>query len=350
MKQLHYIVDLQFGSTGKGLLAGKMAEEIRPDTLITAWGPNAGHTYIDATGEKYVNIALPNGIVSPDLKRILIGPGSIINPEIMMAEIRQYERLLDGVEILIHPHAAVVTEAMREAERKYGFQIGSTMKGVGEAVINKIRRDPRNINIAREALKLHVLEEHVVTEQEYNAAVNEAEIAIVEGAQGYSLSINHGFYPYTTSRDCTVQQLNVDCGLPRKIGCQPMVHGVARTFPIRVANRFDDEGKQIGTSGPCYPDQREITWDELGMKPELTTVTKLPRRIFTFSEQQVAEAICMNGVDNVFLNFANYMGDRLDDHYPEKLNEIIDAIDRYAHVRWLGWGPSALDVEDRLYD
>ena len=350
MKQLHYIVDLQFGSTGKGLLAGKMAEEIRPDTLITAWGPNAGHTYIDAAGEKYINIALPNGIVSPDLKRILIGPGSIINPDIMLEEMRRYHWLFPAVEILIHPHAAVVTEAMREAERKYGFQIGSTMKGVGEAVINKLRRDPRSFNIAREALKLHVLEEHVVTEQEYNAAVSEAEIVIIEGAQGYSLSINHGFYPYTTSRDCTVQQLNVDCGLPRQIGCMPMVHGVARTFPIRVANRFDAEGKQVGTSGPCYPDQREMTWDELDMEPELTTVTKLPRRIFTFSEQQVAEAIHMNGCNDVFLNFANYTGTKLDDRYPEKLNEIIAAIDRHAPVKWLGWGPTVLDVEDRLYD
>ena len=43
----YMILDLQFGSTGKGLLAGFLAKSRQPDVVITAWGPNAGHTYID---------------------------------------------------------------------------------------------------------------------------------------------------------------------------------------------------------------------------------------------------------------------------------------------------------------
>jgi len=35
-KQIKAIIDLQFGSTGKGLLAGYIANRFKPDTLITA--------------------------------------------------------------------------------------------------------------------------------------------------------------------------------------------------------------------------------------------------------------------------------------------------------------------------
>ena len=68
MKQINVIVDLQFGSTGKGLLAGYLAETTKPDTVITAWAANAGHTYINADGRKFVHTMLANGIVSPNLR------------------------------------------------------------------------------------------------------------------------------------------------------------------------------------------------------------------------------------------------------------------------------------------
>ena len=65
MRQGHIILDLQFGSTGKGLLAGYLAEKVEPDTVVTAWAANAGHTYINAAGEKFVHTMLANAIVSP---------------------------------------------------------------------------------------------------------------------------------------------------------------------------------------------------------------------------------------------------------------------------------------------
>jgi adenylosuccinate synthase len=110
------------------------------------------------------------------------------------------------------------------------------------------------------------------------------------------------------------------------------VYGVCRTFPIRVNNRG-------GYSGPCYVDQEEINWKDVGVEPELTTVTKLPRRIFTFSEMQIRDAVRMNGVDQVFLNFANYCFDA-----GYGLDDIIAKIEKYAPVSWLGYGPSITDV------
>lgn len=346
MKELHVVTDLQYGSTGKGLLAGYLAERFQPDTIAIAFSPNAGHTYIDGDGNKFVNTAIPNGIVSNALRRILIGPGSVINLDTLMAEMEKYALWLDGVDILIHENAAVVTQAHRDAEAASMLAIGSTMKGVGAAVIDKIKRDPRTNIIARDALVSTPLEGYVVTTQEYNAALDKGEIVMLEGAQGFSLSINQGFYPFTTSRDCTVHQLLSDCAIPRPKSGVMRVYGCARTYPIRVANRYNENGKMIGTSGPCYDDQEEISWGRLGIKPELTTVTQLPRRIFTFSKQQIQEAIRMNGVDEVFLNFANYI--ELDNN-PDamKLEEYKHAIDQAgAELTMLGWGPTVNDVEE----
>ena len=59
----------------------------------------------------------------------------------------------------------------------------------------------------------------------------------------------------------------------------------------------------VGYSGDGYPDQQELTWEEVGQTPEKTTVTKLTRRIFTLSKIQTAEAIRTCAPDEIFLNF-----------------------------------------------
>jgi adenylosuccinate synthase len=341
MKCNHYIVDLQFGSTGKGLFAGYLAKKLQPDTLVAAWAPNAGHTFIDKDGRKMVNIALPNGIVAPSVKRILIGPGAVIDPDRLIFELKEYHDLMRGKELIIHPHAAVALPEHREREAQYGFKIGSTMKGVGEAVISKIKRlEP--YNVAKFALQGTQLADFVRDAKSYDDAITMAEVTIIEGAQGFSLGVNSGFYPYTTSRECTVAQLRVDCAIPREEGTRPAVYGVARTFPIRVANRFKD-GVQVGTSGPCYKDQFELKWEDIGREPELTTVTKLPRRIFTFSNEQIRQAVRMNGVDEIFLNFCNYL--------PEGEAEagvMCESIARHTGVKvaYTGWGPTETDVRE----
>jgi len=342
MKKAVMITDLQYGSTGKGLFAAYLAAQNNPDTITTAWGPNAGHTVVTEDGEKLVTIALPSGMFTAggNLRRILLGPGSIINPEILVSEMNRYAGYLNHVDVIIHPNAAVVTERHREAESKYGFGIGSTMKGVGEAVIQKIRRDRANMNTAEQALRHNPdLSYCVATVRQYNELMDVASTLHIEGAQGWSLGINSGFYPYTTSRECSKWQLLSDCAVPGALHCPLETYGVARTFPIRVANRTNDKGEQIGWSGPCYPDQDELEWAAIGVEPELTTVTKLPRRLFSFSMKQIEEAIRGNGVHGVFLNFCNYLT-------IQEANELIYKIDRIGPVRvcWTGWGPKISDV------
>jgi len=343
MDNIRIVVDLQYGSTGKGLIVGKIAEDVAPDTVITAWAPNAGHTYIAKDGRKFIHTHLANGIVSPGLRRVLLGPGSLINPQQLLAEIAACSDLLEDVQILIHPHAAVVTDRHIEEEAGPMTKIGSTKKGVGAAMCQRIRRDPDDLNIAADCEELS---KYVVTVAAYRTALRDAKTVLVEGAQGYGLSMYHGFYPYTTSRDVSLWQILADCGIPYDLLPHIMgelainVVGTCRTYPIRVANRFDTHGTQVGYSGPCYGDQIEISFEEIGQKTELTTVTKLPRRIFTFSRQQIAEAIEYNGAREIFLNFVNYCRSE------EEVRDIVESIERTPEtvVRWIGLGPEYKDV------
>ena len=81
MKKVDVIIDLQFGSTGKGLIAGYMATHGTYDTVVNANMPNAGHTFIDAKGQVMMHKVLPNGVVGPNVKNVMIGAGSIFSLE-----------------------------------------------------------------------------------------------------------------------------------------------------------------------------------------------------------------------------------------------------------------------------
>jgi adenylosuccinate synthase len=346
MRKINLIMDLQFGSTGKGLLAGCLAEQNQPDTLVTAWAANAGHTYVNAEGRKFVHTMLANGVVSNNLRQILIGPGSIIDPVNLEKEIGECSDLLDGCRILVHSNAAIIEQRHRDEEAGPMTKIGSTKKGVGAAAIQRIRRDPNDMNTAGAILdRFPVFEKvEVVNPQQYAKALDEGREIQVEGAQGHSLSMYHGFYPYCTSRDVSAHQTLADCGIPAGDKfARVNVYGTARTYPIRVANRYDEQGNQVGWSGPHYPDQEETTFEAIGQTTELTTVTKLPRRIFTFSMEQITEAVRMNGVDFIFLNFVNYMKD----YDAAKLINRINIMSG-ARVRWIGKGPTVNDVVEVL--
>lgn len=343
MHKCHMILDFQFGSTGKGLIAGYLAKREDYDTAICAFATNAGHTYIDESrGINVMTQQLPTGITSPTVENVMIGPGAAIHAKTLERELNDYGKYLVGKRVMIHPHAVVVEDYHAEYEIKDGrTKMGSTAKGVGEAYIERIRRNPENPNTVAKRWAGTALADLVVTVDEYRKVIDNSENMIVEGAQGFSLSLYHGFYPYTTSRDVSPWQVAADCGLPFK--CAPYINviGTLRAYPIRVNNRD-------GSSGPGYDDQRELDWSELNMPPELTTVTKLPRRIFTFSQKQLDDALFHCGgywSTKLFLNFVNYMPDE------NAVAQLIDEIQKpnphrlnAPKVQWVGWGPDDKNV------
>lgn len=309
------IIDLQFGSTGKGLLAGALAKRLGATHAVTAWGPNAGHTFVHADGKKDVRTMLANATAHADLDMIMIGPGSVIDVPALEREMG--EAGWDTDRLMIHDHACVLQPRHVAAEADF-LRIGSTMKGTGRAMIERMERDPLTRIIARDALD-GPLRQSLATPRDYISEVLRAPRLQIEGAQGFGLSLYHGAWPHCTSRDVTTHQTMADCGVP--FGRAPRVIGCVRTYPIRVSNRVAQDGT-VHSSGPGYGDQRETTFAEIGQVQEVTTVTKLPRRIFEWSDEQFLHAVAQNGVQDVFLNFVNYLEDG-----------SVDKMARLGHIR-----------------
>lgn len=326
MKSLTLICDLQFGSTGKGLIAGYLANKNGYDTIVNANMPNAGHTFIDKTGRKWIHKVLPNGIVcSP--KKVMIGPGSVFSLGVLEREIRDSLDLLEHTRILIHPDACVVHKEHRIAEQAILVEsIGSTGQGSAAAMVQKIARDSKRDPRVSAATLTGFIKYHteILPQAEWLRQMKSSGHVLVEGAQGYSLGISAGFWPYCTSRECTPARILSDSGVP--LNDKIRVIGVARVHPIRVG----------GNSGPWYKDQEQISWGSLGVPPEKTTVTQRDRRIATFSRKQTVHALQACCPDDIFLNFCNYN---------EKDSiRAYDILSEKGKVSWLGYGPCESDI------
>src|SRR5690606_29852520 len=119
-----------------GLIAGYLAERDAPDVVVTAWSMNAGHTYINEQGRQFIHCMLANGVVSPNLKSILIGPGSQIGLDKLFTEVQQCRDLLGSkIPVYIHEHACIIQDHHIEEEAGPMTKIGSTKKGCGAALI-----------------------------------------------------------------------------------------------------------------------------------------------------------------------------------------------------------------------
>jgi len=335
VKGISVLVDGQYGSTGKGLFASYLAHngsrEI--DCVITSAGPNSGHTFYFGE-EQHVLKQLPTFAVYQKLMGIdpmvYLAPSAVINPLILNAEASKYD-----IKVLVASTAAIVTPEDAEAEGSGSIaEVAGTRQGVGAALMRKLARNPNAIARAHKDA-FHPLIKVI----EYIPGFGNYRI-LFEVAQGYSLGLNDAFYPKVTSRECTVAQALADIRVsPLRFGCSFMS---IRTFPIRVGNV---DGY---SSGDCYPDQEEITWEKIGVKPELTTVTKRVRRIFTFSRLQYADALKTNTPRCVLANFLNYLPKNEQPGFVKMLNNVGKATLGYSPKLYFGYGPKVSDVYEEL--
>ena len=347
MNNVTMLIDLQYGSTGKGLVAGYLSEHNEYDTVISANMPNAGHTAW-FNDHRFIHKVLPSGIFSPHLKRIMVGPGAVFSIEQLQKELLRIKDVMFPVweergqpvpQIMIHAQSTVLTKEHVEAEQASGtVKIASTAQGSKEAMIARLHRDPDNNPTAGKNPRLLSEFDEIgfnvqIIEHRHwiKTLVRESKMTLAEGAQGYSLGISQDFYPYTTSRDCTPFRFAADMGIPYRTLYK--IIGVLRTYPIRVGNT--DQGK----SGGIYSDQEELSWEQLGQEPEITTVTGRVRRVFSFSWEQLVEATRECGPDEIFINFMNYLP-------PEEHLKFYKKVNFICPVKYLGYGPRANNVVD----
>lgn len=338
----YVLVDGQYGSTGKGLMAAVLAEAGGEaiDVVMTSAGPNSGHTaYLPGTGEKIVTRQLPiSAFVMASLGlpvEVVLNSGSVIDPPILLSEIGYLRSIADRnaslVKVVIHPHAAVIEDIDKYVEDSGPTaRIAGTGKGVGSALARRLMREG---NVARNHDQLKHSTYGPRTRRMDDRTV------LIEVAQGFSLGLTSGMYPYVTSRECTVAQALADAHMPPSL--LRMSVACYRTYPIRVGNT------DKGVSGPFYPDQEEITWADIQVEPEITTVTGRPRRIFTWSRKQFRDSVYVNDPDVLFLNFMNYLREEEREPFIRQCCEDFHRVlDRNPLLVLLGHGPRNEDVSE----
>src|SRR5207244_1038620 len=92
----------QFGSEGKGKIAGYLAPEC--DMSIRTGGPNAGHS-VEHNGKLYKLQSIPCAFTNPDCL-LCIGAGGVVDVAILQKEIQECGLANDR--LLIDPQAVII--------------------------------------------------------------------------------------------------------------------------------------------------------------------------------------------------------------------------------------------------
>lgn len=300
--KLNLLIGISFGSEGKGNVAAYLGERNKLDLCISNNSPNAGHCYKEngGTGESHIIKMLPvSGIVNKE-SNILLGSGSVINLDRLLEEIKTYDV---GNRLLISATAPVVNKECIAYEEEHLRYISSTFQGTGAAIGFKAMRSPK-IKLVKDYPELEKYCHKHIADIILNRLGTCGYTGLAEICQGYGLSVDSEMYPFTTSRPVNVGQALAYLDVPPSIVGD--VIGIARTYIIRVGNVPD------GYSGDTFFDSKELSWEEMSKKLgynvlEKTTVTKRVRRVFSFSRYLFEQAVRRNGVNVLYVTFADYL-------------------------------------------
>lgn len=311
--KLFVVVGGQFGSEGKGAVAGRICADMgaRGQSVINVrvGGPNAGHTVLGVcpdgcTGEGAAahEVGRPHpwrlrqvpvaAVTNPDAQ-LIIAAGSEVDLDVLSVEIDDLDSAGYNVSgrLLVDSSATLLTKEHRdqEAENELAKRLGSTAKGIGAARVDRLWRtadlfgkvdtlfgpDARDISSNNTADNIaHALRNDYAV--------------VVEGTQGYGLGLHTEHYPFTTSGDCRAIDFLAQAGISPWMASGPYspvdlkVVVCLRPYPIRVA----------GNSGELAG---ETDWETLGLPVEYTTVTQKVRRVGSWDTELAQSAIRANG-------------------------------------------------------
>ncbi len=323
------ILGLQWGDEGKGKIVDYLAEKY---DLVCRFqgGPNAGHT-LKIDGKKYVLHTIPSGIFREEITNV-IGNGVVLDPITMVKEMNVLEQAgVDFIPRLLvsrkahlivptHRYLDAASEAAKGAEK-----IGSTLKGIGPAYMDKTGRNGLRVGDLTasdfEAKYKTIKEKHLgliklypqidfnLEEQEthffesieklkqlrfvnseyyVNNALAAGKQILAEGAQGSMLDIDFGTYPFVTSSN------TISAGVCSGLGIAPNkireVIGIAKAYCTRVG------------SGPFPTELHDETGEKLRqIGQEFGATTGRPRRCGWIDIPQLLYTIMLNGVTQVII-------------------------------------------------
>ena len=322
------IVGAQWGDEGKGKIVDLLAQD---SDVVCRYqgGPNAGHTIV-VGDETYKIRALPSGIIRG--KPCVIGNGCVVDPEVLIAELDEFERrghstdevYVSGNAHLIMPWHLAIDQA---SERRLGkLAIGTTRRGIGPCYADKAMRlgirvqDVLDPKILRQKIEVALAEKNLWLERVYetepvdletvaaryegyaqrlrpyvadtslyvDTALRDGKEVLFEGAQATLLDLDHGTYPFVTSSNPVASAAATGVGIgPRRID---RVVGVSKAYVTRV-------GEGPFPSEIAGPEQERMR--ELG--GEYGTVTGRERRCGWLDLVALRYAVRVNGIDQLAL-------------------------------------------------
>ena len=269
------LVGIQWGDEGKGKVTDLLAG--RTDMVVRyQGGNNAGHTIV-VDGERYALHLVPTGVLYKECTPV-IGPGVVVNPEVLLEEMDALEaRGVDVSRLLLSGNAHMIMpyhlELDRVVERRLGKnRLGTTKRGIGPTYADKAARiglrvqdllDPKifaaklsvvlkekNLMLARVYGRLP-LEQKEIEEQYLSfgerlgphitdttpvvqSALDAGKSVLFEGAQATMLDLDHGTYPFVTSSNPIAGGACVGAGVgPRDI---QRVIGISKAYCTRVGS------------------------------------------------------------------------------------------------------------------
>ena len=354
------LLDGGAGSSGKGKLASFVGQNADNwQFCCNTFMSNAAHWVVLDDGAKYLYQSLNSVAHLEQYEKMYIAGGAVTELSPLLREIEEHN--ITPRRLGIHPIVAIVQKKDIDYERgvsnfegdRYDenvqsdcMKLGSTLHGVGAARARRILRRS-DVLLARDVPELKPF--ICWTDKEMMDRLEAGQAGMLEIAQGYQLGYLSQFYPKSTSRNCSVAAGLDDACLPPYVAHNVIIN--FRTFPIRVNNNkfvHADTGEVLtsddmstmkaageedkikvlkGDSGACYDDQREVTWEDVtawsGIQDidptreirEKTSLTKLERRVYTFSRINLDEAIRFNrasGKVYISVNFINYVDAELE--------------------------------------
>lgn len=263
-----------FGDEGKGKIVAHVAHKDKPSIISRGGvGPNAGHT-VQVGDKEYGVRMIPSGFIYPDA-RLFIGTGVLINPDVLKAEIE-----MTGVEgrIFVDGRCSIIEQKhieLDKADAHLAKTIGSTGTGCGPANVDRVNR------VAKQAQDLPELENYLIDVPfEINTALDNGETVLLEGTQGFGISLYYGTYPFVTSKDTSASQIAADNGVgPTRIDD---VIVVFKAYPTRVGE------------GPFGTEMDQEESHALGIE-EFGTVTHRERRIGGWDGKMARYSAMING-------------------------------------------------------
>jgi len=294
-----------FGDEGKGKIISYLALNDKPSIVVRGGvGPNAGHTVV-YKGKTYKLRQIPSGFVY-EKARLLIGPGVLINPEVLLREIK--ETGIDPKRLGVDYQCGIIEKTRIERDRKPDLKgrIGTTGTGCGPANAD---RALRVLKVARDVPELKKFLTDVPGE--LHEAIDNGLPILVEGTQGTFLSLYHGTYPFVTSDDVTASGICADVGIGPKHVKDVII--VFKSYVTRVG------------AGPL---PGELSEEEAARRGwlEIATVTGRKRRAAPFNFDLAKRAVKLNSATMIAIT-------KLDVVFPETagVSDFDKLSDRAIH-------------------